>query len=180
MKLTRTSGISILLIVLLAPSFWLFKSQEQAPVDQPAEVAEREKVQAETVEVEISTERGAIATFTLENMLAGDDFRGRMIVKNVGDQPLDYQVTSRAKESPLNQFMTMRFWGGGGDCAVETLPPKLLHNGSVNRGISQVAGQLGVRAQETLCAQIVLSDVGGLDAQKELAELEFTILAVQG
>lgn len=178
MKLTRTSGLSILIIVLLAPSVWLFRNQDQAPVEQTQTVI-RENVQAETVDVEISTEQGAIATFRLENMLAGDDFRGRMVIRNVGAESLEYQVTSDVLESPLNQFMIMRFWGGGGDCAVEALPLKLLHNGPVQRGLSQVMGELGVAGSETLCAQIVLSDVGELDAQNEIAQLEFTILAVQ-
>ncbi len=178
MKLTRTSGLSILIIVLLAPSFWLFRSQDQASIEEPEQTVIRENVQTETVDVEISTEQGAIATFTLENMLAGDDFRGRMIVQNVGSEAIDYQVTSDALESPLNQFMTMRFWGGGGDCAVESLPSRLLHNGPVGRGLPQVVGELAAGLSETLCAQIVLSEVGDLDAQKERAQLEFKILAI--
>ena len=178
MKLTRTSGLSILIIVLLAPTLWLLGSQEQAPVEVTQVEVVRENVQAETVTVEISREQGAIATFTLRNLLPGDDFRGAMYVQNVGADSLKYEVTSAVVESPLNQFMTMRFWGGGGGCAVEALPTKLLHNGSITSGLTQVVGELAPGAKETLCAQIVLSEVGELDAQQEVATVEFTILAV--
>lgn len=184
--MNRISGIAVLIVVLFG-GVWLFDSQQQSSATLSDTEIIRSRVQAESVEISISEENGAIATFTLNNMAPGDEFRGEIIIENRGSVPVLYGITSVADPSSLNQFLIMNIWAGRGDCNREQLPAIQLYSGRFSEtpadviGISRTLEQLRPLAEgdaETMCAQILLPTEVGNEAQNQTSRQRFTVFAI--
>jgi HAMP domain-containing protein len=184
--MNRISGTAVLIIVLFG-GVWLFVSQEQSSATLSDTEIVRSRVQAESVDISISQQNGAIATFTLENMAPGDEFRGEIIIENGGSLPVLYGVTSMADPSPLNQFLVMNIWTGAGGCNQEQLPNVQLFSGLFSETTTDVVGvtetqdrfrPLAEGKSEAICAQIVLPADVGNEAQNQTSRQRFTVFAI--
>lgn len=181
------SGIAVLIVVLFG-GLWLFEQQDQSSATISDTEIIRSSIQSETVDVSISVENGAIATFTLKNMAPGDQFRGKIVIGNSGSVPLLYGVTSAAEASPLNKFLEMRLWSGPGECSASELPGDSIYAGGFTEQVTNVVGvweaqtdfrPLAAGQSETLCAQIILPTAVGNEAQNQVTRQRFTVLAIQ-
>lgn len=185
--MNRISGIAVLVVVLFG-GVWLFGTQDRSSATLSDTEIVRSSVQAESVEISVSSENGAIATFTLENMAPGDEFRGEMIIENRGTVPVLYGITSQADPSPLNQFLEMNIWSGSGNCNEGELPAVQLFSGKFTESVSDVVGvgetqsefrPLAKDSLERICAQIILPTDVGNEAQNQISRQRFTVLAIQ-
>ncbi len=185
--MSRISGIAVLIVVLLG-GVWLFGTQDQSGATLSDSEAVRSSIQAETVDISISDVDGAIATFTLENMAPGDEFRGEIVIANGGGVPVLYGITSEADPSPLNDLLVLNVWTGPGRCDVGELPTSLVFSGALSDATSDVIGEMATQTNyrplgegqfESICAQITLPLEVGNEAQNQISRQRFTVLAIQ-